>query len=309
MDSSLNNETESPKVGPQFSEKVQRLIMESGFDQEKKIKKPQSLISINGSLIASLGNVSVISGENKAGKSSVIGAIIAGAISDEPMDTIGITVAKNTNQKAIIHIDTEQPKYDHYWMNSSILKRAKLEKKPQGYYSFAWIGKKPSELVKNMELTCKDMNMMHGGIHMVLIDGIGDFVSSVNLDEASNEVTRVIMNIARKYNTHVVVVLHMNPMKVKADAKGPRGHLGSELMRKSESVLLVTRNRDVSTLKAKHLRHARGFGEIKFEYNDEHQMHMLQTVKTPEDIAKEKKAKQNERKAKNWKRGGRVLSL
>ena len=224
MDSSLNNETESPKVGPQFSEKVQRLIMESGFDQEKKIKKPQSLISINGSLIASLGNVSVISGENKAGKSSVIGAIIAGAISDEPMDTIGITVAKNTNQKAIIHIDTEQPKYDHYWMNSSILKRAKLEKKPQGYYSFAWIGKKPSELVKNMELTCKDMNMMHGGIHMVLIDGIGDFVSSVNLDEASNEVTRVIMNIARKYNTHVVVVLHMNPMKVKADAKGPRGH-------------------------------------------------------------------------------------
>ena len=27
-------------------------------------------------------------------------------------------------------------------------------------------------------------------------------------------------------------------------------------------------------------------------------MHMLQTVKTPEDIAKEKKAKQNERKAK-----------
>ena len=110
----------------------------------------------------------------------------------------------------------------------------------------------------------------HGGIHFALIDGIADFISSVNDEEQSNAIVKQLEHLATVYNTLIIVVIHRNPNDNKV-----RGHLGSQLIRKSESVLAIKKDGDSSYIDPEYLRTAAN-GDIPkylFKYNKEMYMH------------------------------------
>lgn len=69
------------------------------------------------------------------------------------------------------------------------------------------------------------------------------------------------MLLSSKYNCHICSVLHTNPGSEKM-----RGHTGSELQRKSESVLLVTKSDDVSTVSPQFCRNLE-FSKFSFKVN------------------------------------------
>ena len=77
---------------------------------------------------------------------------------------------------------------------------------------------------------------------LIIIDGIRDLVKDFNDLKESAEIVGQLMTISTLHNCGIVTVLHQN----KAD-NNARGHLGSELSNKSETVLQVVNDNGIAT--------------------------------------------------------------
>jgi hypothetical protein len=69
---------------------------------------------------------------------------------------------------------------------------------------------------------------------LVVIDGISDLMYNSNCIEESDAVVGQLMALSTEYNCHIMSVLHTNPNSDKA-----RGHIGSTLQRKVETMVYV----------------------------------------------------------------------
>lgn len=126
---------------------------------------------------------------------------------------------------------------------------------------------------------CEAASQTFGGIHLIVIDGIADYISDVNDAIQSNAVVKYFEELAIQYSTPVVVIVHTNPGTDKE-----RGHLGSQCQRKSESVLIVKSEGDVSYLEPKLLRNA-GKADIpllQFRYDKGKDYHVSCGIRTGE---------------------------
>ncbi|MBR8730555.1 hypothetical protein IX332_001906 [Porphyromonas levii] len=87
----------------------------------------------------------------------------------------------------------------------------------------------------------------HGGIHLVVIDGIADLIRSANDESESIAIVDELYRLAGIYNTCIICVLHFVPNGVKL-----RGHIGSELQRKAAGILSIEKddNPELSVVKA-----------------------------------------------------------
>ena len=77
---------------------------------------------------------------------------------------------------------------------------------------------------------------------------------------------QIFLNGLRRYNIHIVVVLHENPGSDKA-----RGHIGTELMNKAETVIALQVDKydeNVSTVTAGFCRN-KSFKPFAFEITDD----------------------------------------
>ncbi len=249
------------------------------FDMSRLHSKPVAVLKLGGQIISTTGNVTSIFAQAKAGKSAVVGAIISVEITKLPLgDHLGwSTDFVNVDGHAIIHFDTEQSPYDHEQIVLTALKRAGLEKPPNWLRSYCLTDVNVKERFNFVRHEMERAKKECGGILSVLLDGVGDLVVDANSIEESSAAVTHFHALAIEFTTVVVAVLHENPDSTgKGNAKG-RGHLGSFLERKSESVIrLVKDKEDVTTQFSGKCRHAsipesKG---IRFAYNAEKGMHM-----------------------------------
>src|SRR6185312_8598119 len=244
-----------------IEEEVARLQKELLFDQfieryriteNTQIDMPVPVITINDEIISTEGNLTIISGASKSGKSAFASILLAGAISvDGIIDGLPyVNVLPNTDKKAIIHIDTEQARHTHQTNFMSILKRANLNDCDY----FLSYNIRQLERAKYMQMTtdiCEGALERYKGIHLIVIDGIADFINDVNDVEQSTAIVKYFEKLAIKYRTPIVVIMHTNPGTNKE-----RGHLGSHCQRKCESLLTIKNDGDISFIEAKMLRMA-----------------------------------------------------
>ena len=102
-------------------------------------------------------------------------------------------------------------------------------------------------------------------IGLVVIDGIRDMVHDINNPGESTTVISYLMTWTGERNIHIHTILHQN----KGD-ENARGHIGTELSNKAETVLQVEKdenNPDISKVKAAHIR-AVDFEPFAFRIND-----------------------------------------
>lgn len=81
--------------------------------------------------------------------------------------------------------------------------------------------------------------MEQGGVLAVIIDGGADLLHSVNDEAESNAMVARLVSTAGQIEAPVIVVIHENHGAEKA-----RGHLGSQLERKAESVIRMEKDRE-----------------------------------------------------------------
>ena len=209
-------------------------------DMSKQLPDVEPLISINGSCVCSRGNISAICGEAKSKKTFLTSALVASAMA-VPCDRIDNFKTVESNPLiSVLWVDTEQGEHHVRRVVQRITQMtgAKLGgaiAEPR-LTTLALRELAPHErkarMYDAMRLTPYDI---------VVIDGIADLQRNTNDLEESDALVAELMALSTQTNTHIICVLHTNPGSDKA-----RGHLGSSLQRKAESVLFVHRAGDSS---------------------------------------------------------------
>ena len=219
------------------------------IDFKNPPKAPEPLITINDVTIGTPGNILCIAGSEGSGKTNFLGGMLSGALKPDntTVDTLGTFIQSNEGEKAILLYDTEQSEFQLFKNISYIIDRSQRSSPPRWFKAFGLVGISRNE---RMNLILESMDRLyyeHGGIHMVVIDGIADLLNGVNDEESSVKLIEELFRMAAIYNTCILCVVHMAPSGMKL-----RGHLGSEVQRKAAGILLVEKetNTNYSVVKA-----------------------------------------------------------
>ncbi len=241
-----------------------------------ELPPPESeiIISINDVPLGTNGNLLCVTGGEGTGKSNFVGALIAGAINNcgQDIDTLGVTIKCDLDNKPILLYDTEQSSAQVFKNSNNIIRRAKCSAVPNHFqpYGFSSLsrGVRLQSITESMDL----FYHQNGGIHLVVIDGIADLISGANNETESIFIVEELYRLAAIYNTCIVCVLHFIPNGLKL-----RGHLGSELQRKAAAIISIERDGDgpISLIKALKVRDGSPLDVpvIKFAWSKEKKMH------------------------------------
>ena len=186
--------------------------------------EPQPCLSIeqNGTnvRIGSMGEFSLVIGKAKSRKTFFSLMIVAETLTKLP-----------SGKDHILIFDTEQPGFRVHRNGKKILALTNEEMMSR-LLLFRLRKYSPEERLRfiGQELEHKS----NENVGLVIIDGIRDLVTSINDERESVKISSLLMKWSERYNIHIMVILHQN----KSD-NNARGHLGSELVNKTECVLSV----------------------------------------------------------------------
>lgn len=233
------------------------------------VEDSEPLIKMNGISVATRQNLMVLSGPSKGGKSAIVSLLCAGSMAG-PNGYDGcaaIQIAPNTANHAVLHFDTEQCRAQQDSnIKNAVLKRAGLQHSPDYFHSLTLLEKDHNECKDVVKEMFEAAFELHKGIHLAIIDGVADFIQNVNKEDETKDIVAFFRGLSVQYNTAVVLVIHQNPGSEKE-----RGHLGSELQRKCESMLVIDKDEKLnrSCLQAKFLRQGdcSQFKEIGYKFS------------------------------------------
>jgi hypothetical protein len=251
--------------------------------------KAEEVISAGDVPLGTQGNILCITGGEGTGKSNYVAALIAGSIRNDnrPIDTLGVDVRDNSDHKAVLLYDTEQSEVQLFKNVSNLLKRAKLEEKPEELRAFSLTGMSRKERLQAIVQSMDKYHYEYEGIRLVVIDGIADLVSSANDEVESIRIMDELYRLAGIYRTCIICVLHYVPNGLKL-----RGHLGSELQRKAAAILSIELDSDpsISVVKALKVRDGSPLDVplMQFSWDKELGMHIYIGEKPREEKEKRK---------------------
>lgn len=214
-----------------------------------------------------LQNFSLISGKAKSRKTFLAVLLVASYLGYKN-DTIH---ADPERKGIVLYIDTEQSPYHLHRMMKRICEMIG-EENPGRLQAYGLKTLTPEEIKKFIENKIKTIP----DIIMVVIDGIRDLVYDINSPEEATKIQVWLKKICADNNIHILNVLHQN----KGDANA-RGHLGSELTNKSETVLSVNLDGDktISTVEDEYSRELE-FSTFSFNINEDS---LPEICNTPEE--------------------------
>ena len=197
-----------------------------------------------------------------AGKKTFnVSAIVAAALKNGTVLRYAAELPEE--KRKVLYIDTEQSPYHCLKVMKRILRMAGLpDDRDSGYLEFLALRKYTPE----QRISIVEQAIYHSpDIGLVIIDGIRDMVYDINSPGESTRIISKLMQWTDDRQIHIHTILHQN----KGD-ENARGHIGTELNNKAETVLLVEKdkgNSDISHVSAMHIR-AMDFEPFAFCIND-----------------------------------------
>lgn len=249
------------------------------FDPSEAPPPDETCMMIGDYPIAARGNLTVIQGKSKVGKSAVVSAIL-GAVHRGEVEAHGDTLCVSWTGEstgAIIHLDTEQSRADWHGLVSRGITRSGMPDVSDRLVSLPLVMFARSERLEILRETLEYEQERRGGIDAVIIDGIADLCKSPNDEAEALELVSQLMALAQEFHSPLFCILHENPGT--QDAK-TRGHLGSELNRKAFANVRIDKDTEtsVSTIYGTDMR-KRDIPKVQgfcFAWNDAARMHTFQ---------------------------------
>lgn len=223
---------------------------------------PPQIIWIDNSTIATLGNFSASTGKAKAKKTFNVSAIVAASLAGRQV--LNYRAHLPEGKRRILYVDTEQSRFHCHNVLERILRLAGLPTTTDSEnLDFICL----REYTPAVRIGVIDYALRQNkGYGLVIIDGIRDLMLDINSTSESVEVINKMMEWSSKYDLHIHCVLHLN----KGD-NNVRGHIGTEMSNKAETVLVITKsaeNPGISEVHALHIRE-KEFKPFAFSVNDE----------------------------------------
>lgn len=207
----------------------EEIIKKSRLYPGKPIKNPEPLLSINeygiDKIICTRGSFSLIQGKAKARKTFCTTLLLSSVINKNLYNWF-----EGNIQNSIVVFDTEQ---SEYYANKVYKRYLKL---CDNYQKIDYIPIKPYSPMERQEIINKYLELYSPDF--ILIDGIRDLVTSINSEEQATEIVTQLYKWVEFKNCHIMTVLHCNKNDLNA-----RGHLGTELVNKAETVLSVSKEK------------------------------------------------------------------
>lgn len=227
-----------------------------------KIEPPQAAwkqIGENNIVLGTLGNFSLIIGKAKSRKSFFINIAVSTVLSNDPIlnQFKGVLPPK---QSKVLYFDTEQGKYHVQLALKRVCEQIQI-KEPVNLEVYGLRSLEPSKRLELIEYAINNTP----GLGFVIIDGIKDLINSINDESEATMIASKLLKWTEEKNIHIITVLHQN----KSDTNA-RGHIGTELINKAETVLSVTKNeqdKDISIVEAQQCRN-REPEPFAFEINE-----------------------------------------
>jgi hypothetical protein len=227
-----------------------------------KYTMPPEVIQVNNSTISTLGNFSASTGKGKSKKTFNVCAIVASALTGKKVLNYEAHFPDGKNR--VLYFDTEQSSYHCHKVLERINRLAGYPAEMDlSLIEFVMLREyNPVDRRQIIELALAE----RPEVGLVIIDGLRDLLFDINSSTEAAEVIGLLMRWSSHYNLHIHTVLHLN----KAD-DNVRGHIGTELNHKAETILQITRNEadgKVSEVHASLIRD-RDFPPFAFQINEE----------------------------------------
>jgi hypothetical protein len=220
------------------------------------------ILRVHGSAIGTLGNFSASIGKAKSKKTFNVSAIVAAALKNGVVLQYDAELPEN--KRKILYVDTEQSPYHCQKVMKRIVRMAGLpmNEEPKNLEFLTLRRHTPDIRIAVVEEAIYNTE----NLGLVIIDGIRDMVYDINSPNESTKIISKLMQWTDERQIHIHTILHQN----KAD-ENARGHIGTELNNKAETVLEVTKDKidgNISTIKAIHIR-AMDFEPFAFRINED----------------------------------------
>lgn len=197
-------------------------------------------------ILGTLGNFSLIIGKAKSRKSFFINIAVSAVLGkDLILNQFRGTLPPEQN--TVLYFDTEQGRYHVQLALKRICDQINV-KEPKNLIVYGLRSLKPSDRLKLIDYAINKTPQLG----FVIIDGVKDLINSINDEAEATFISSKLLKWTEEKNIHIMTVLHQN----KSD-NNARGHIGTELINKAETVLSVTKNeqdKDISVVEAQQCR-------------------------------------------------------
>lgn len=229
-------------------EELESYLSKGEIKATDKIIVPQKILFVGDCTIATFGNFSASTGKAKSKKTFNISAMVAAAITNSTV--LNYRACLPEGKRNILYFDTEQSKFHCHTVLERIYKLSRLSLQEDDPRLMFW-GLR--EYTPKLRIAVIDYALRkYDEVGLVIIDGLRDLMYDINNGKEATDVMTVLMAWTSVYELHIHTVLHLNK-----NDNNPRGHIGTELENKAETVLIIsknTMNNSVSEVKPMHMR-------------------------------------------------------
>ncbi|GHB45663.1 AAA family ATPase [Mongoliitalea lutea] len=216
--------------------KVKDWLRMAKIDPKEKIEDSITCLSLVGDthdgIISTLGNFSLIIGKAKSKKTFSLSLFLSALVANKTLSGKFKGYLPNDKTK-VVFFDTEQSRKHVQSFYHRVCRLSSIEE-PVNFETFCLRRHTPQERLEIIDFYINS----EPDLGFVAIDGIRDLVTSINDEEEATKIASHLLRWTEERNIHIITVLHQN----KGD-ENARGHLGTELVNKAETVLSVSLDR------------------------------------------------------------------
>lgn len=242
-------------------EELESYLSKGEIKATDKVTIPPKILFVGDCTIATFGNFSASTGKAKSKKTFNISAMVAAAVTNTTV--LNYRACLPEGKRKILYFDTEQSKYHCHNVLERIYKLSGLSVKKDDPRILFW-GLR--EYTPKLRIALIDYALRkHQEVGLVIIDGLRDLMYDINNGKEATDVMTVLMAWTSVYDLHIHTVLHLNK-----NDNNPRGHIGTELENKAETVLIISKNlqnNSISEVRPMHMRD-KEFSTFAFHIDD-----------------------------------------
>ena len=242
-------------------EELESYLSKGEIKATDKVIIPPKILFVGDCTIATFGNFSASTGKAKSKKTFNISAMVAAAVTNTTV--LNYRACLPEGKRKILYFDTEQSKYHCHNVLERIYKLSGLSVKKDDPRLLFW-GLR--EYTPKLRIALIDYALRkHQEVGLVIIDGLRDLMYDINNGKEATDVMTVLMAWTSVYDLHIHTVLHLNK-----NDNNPRGHIGTELENKAETVLIISKNlqnNSISEVRPMHMRD-KEFSTFAFHIDD-----------------------------------------
>ena len=240
----VNQAVSRPSAGEQERDERRGVLASMRVASTTEVEPEVCALTVDDIGLFALSDIHGLKGKQKCGKTSALKVCLAAWMKGSQF-----RVTSGLEEPRVLYMDTEQKQSDVKLIVTDVIQMTGLEPEYVDAHLQVYALRR-----RDFNLLLDDMKLLLSDFqpHVVIIDGIVEFVASFNDESMAKQLIHELLCISEECRVAMVCVLHTN----KADEDhNMRGHLGTMLAQKAGTVLECRKQSGIITVSCTDARH------------------------------------------------------